>query len=58
MVTGGESWVISQQYKTIHLTNLLIIDYMTEHRIYCSHAPQKNYFSIGFIAFYLTYMLF
>jgi len=33
MVTGGESWVISQQYKTIHLTNLLIIDYMTEHKI-------------------------
>jgi hypothetical protein len=30
MVTGGESWVISQQYNTIHLTNLPIIDYMTD----------------------------
>ena len=29
MVTGGESWVISQQYKTIYLTKLHKLDYLT-----------------------------
>jgi len=29
MVTGGESWVISQQYNTISMTKLHEFDYLT-----------------------------